>query len=599
MDLTHNNIQRISLHDAEDLADNQETPRNVIILVDNNPIKCNCDLYDFLRYIEGRMHPKVQQYFHIIPRNLTCHSPQWLKGVRVTDLKSKSLTCRMNEDPNITCPEMCECFFRPVDQTFIFDFSHRKLSQVPSIREPGPGHSWNLELNLTDNRLTQMPNLKNLGLNSVRKLGLSRNNISEIFLDALSTTLEVCKFHRNGNLIGESRVKREMVPAAIFQVLELHDNNVSRISTNVLDFLKTWTNLTRLTLHGNPWECDCNAKDFLSYIQTTYTTIPDLLKVTCRGRNNSILKMTVTDFCPFDVTAIVGICVAIAFMGLFVGTSGLLYYKYQRQIKVWLFAHQWCLWFVTEEELDREKLYDAFVSYSHKDHDFVVDELVTKLESESMRFKLCLHYRDWQAGEWIPANIARSVEDSKRTIVVLSPNFLESVWGRMEFRAAHSQALSEGRARVILILYGDIGPTDNLDSELKAYLSMNTYVKWGDPWFWDKLRYALPHRSKFTKSGSSVGRKIFENHQLFIQANGDKKELIYPVEFSEAQTATTTPPVDALKTLICDEKLQCVQSPLNDYLQKSSCDDKLNGDVAVTFKPQHIVMNHDNVECTV
>lgn len=381
----------------------------------------------------------------------------------------------------------------------------------------------------------------------------------------------------------------------LFQVLELHNNNISRIHSDVLKFLKNSTNLTKLTLHGNPWECDCQAKDFLNFVQTKYAKILNRSEVMCYGKNYSILEMTVNDFCPSETELFVGISVIIAVIGILVGVFGF-YYRYQRNIKVWLFARQWCLWFVTEEELDKEKLYDAFISYSHRDQNFVVNELVTKLEGGPKPFKLCLHYRDWLAGEWIPTQIAKSVEDSRRTIVVLSPNFLESVWGRMEFRAAHSQALSEGRARVILILYGDIGPTDDMDPELKAYISMNTYVKWGDPWFWDKLRYALPHPPK---SVSAAGRKIFENHQVCIRLEGDKKELIYPVESSETPPANTTPPADTLKTFRCGEKEQLstdVEHPHESF--------KSNGDIAIIFEPKSLVTREfklaalDNSQCT-
>ncbi|KMQ97462.1 protein toll [Lasius niger] len=482
------------------------------------------------------MNPNVQNYFHIIPANLTCQSPEELKNIPVTKLKSESLMCMVNDtDPDTKCPEKCNCYKRPEDDAYIFDCSHKNLTSVPSDIK-NPGNFKQLELIFAYNQLTRIPDLKNLKFESVKKLILSHNNISEIFLDEIPRTI---------------------------QVLELHNNNISTIRPDVLEFLKNSTNLN-LTLHENPWICDCSTKDFLSFIQTKLVTIPNLYQVTCPGKNKPISEMTTIEFCPFDNTAIVGVSIAIALMGLLIGISGLLYYKYQQHIKVWLFTHQWCLWFVTEEELDKEKLYDAFVSYSHRDHDFVVNELV-KLENGPTPFKLCLHYRDWLAGEWIPANIARSVEDSRRTIVVLSPNFLESVWGRMEFRAAHSQALSEGRARVILILYGDIGPTDDLDPELKAYISMNTYVKWGDPWFWDKLRYALPHKSKLPRKSSTVGRKIFENHQLCIPANRDKKELMYPIRIPETPP-NTTPPADTFKAF--DEKLE-KQLPTNEFPQES------------------------------
>lgn len=536
VDLSFNAISVINLHLMETIALAQYTDGEKIqyplenhstkINLNGNPLQCDCRNYDLKNYFDSKLTPEVNYIIDLESFNLTCAGPKPLEGMLFNEIKSEVLLCPIHkiiENSNSTCPDKCECFYKPYNHGLIVDCNKRNLTSIPDNFLLGSlkvlkklnrllNHT---ELDLSENFISSLPRILDDGFKNVTQLTLSSNNFTNIDLSILPPNITV---------------------------LKLDGNNISNLDFQSSEFLTNARQLQLISLQNNPWRCDCQLKDFLGFTQIHFDKVDKLANVTCVG-GKPISELTVNDICPFSSTAVVISSISIAIFGLIIGLFIALYYRFNQEIKVWLYAHQICLWFVTEEELDRDKLYDAFVSFSHQDQDFVIKHIVPGLENGPRNFKLCLHYRDWVVGDYIPTQITRSVENSRRTIVILSPSFLDSVWGKMEFRTAHKQALDEGRARVIVILYGDIGPTDKLDPELKAYISMNTYIKWGDPWFWDRLRFALPHPPKPVK-----GIPLFQRN-LVSQQNRpvlkiDKDDLIKDSDPNATPPAATTPPAN-------------------------------------------------------
>lgn len=148
---------------------------------------------------------------------------------------------------------------------------------------------------------------------------------------------------------------------------------------------------------------------------------------------------------------------------------------------------------------DDKKIFDAFVCYAKGDEQFVETRLVPTLENYSPYYKLCVHLRDWVAGDRINDQIYRSVKNSRRIIIVLSHNFLNSGTCQLEFRVARDQAIKDNVNRLIVIMLEDIAK-HRLTEDLKAYITTYTYIPWQDnDRFWYKLRFAL-HDSRQGKT---------------------------------------------------------------------------------------------------
>ena len=51
----------------------------------------------------------------------------------------------------------------------------------------------------------------------------------------------------------------------------------------------------------------------------------------------------------------------------------------------------------------------------------------------------CIHVRDFKVGEEIPDQIIGNIQSSRRTLIVLSPEYIMAKWTMLEFKTAHDR----------------------------------------------------------------------------------------------------------------------------------------------------------------
>ncbi|XP_078682770.1 tetratricopeptide repeat protein 22-like isoform X1 [Branchiostoma floridae x Branchiostoma belcheri] len=99
----------------------------------------------------------------------------------------------------------------------------------------------------------------------------------------------------------------------------------------------------------------------------------------------------------------------------------------------------------------QEFKYDFFVSHSSKDAGWVNYALLPALEVD-MRFKGCVADRDFIPGKSVYDNIIHSIENSYKTLLVLTPHFMTSEWCKYETEQALYKSLRGKTERVIPIM---------------------------------------------------------------------------------------------------------------------------------------------------
>ncbi|XP_033248762.1 protein toll-like [Drosophila miranda] len=414
---------------------------------------------DFFRDREGSTKRKIELSGN--PWTCDCRAKYFLSFLRQKDpLEYIAALDRCNIFPSGTCPEACICCLDNSSlPSLIIDCRSKGLKAIPPLPTLISGES---SLHFEGNYLESLPSNSLPGYAELGHLYLANNRLTEI------------------NQLPENII-----------TLDIRNNSISLLNKQMRDFFDkriAATTQLKLLLSGNPWTCTCEEKDFLQFVKSRSRYIENLTDLYCGGTAKLLIETDESDLCPSGLVHYVTL--TISFM-IIISTINLIVY-FKQPLLIWFYEHNVCMSIAAQREFEKQKKFDAFLSFTHKDEE-LIKEFVERLETGAYKFRLCFYLRDWLVGVPIPECISQSVKDSKRVIILLTNHFLKSTWGRLEFRLALHATSQDRCKRLIVVLYPEVENFDDLDSELRSYMVLNTYLKRDDPNFWNKLVFSMPH----------------------------------------------------------------------------------------------------------
>ena len=297
------------------------------------------------------------------------------------------------------------------------------------------------------------------------------------------------------------------------QFLDLSDNLLSQLDTQFrseLDSVKNHSPNFTVDMLGNPFQCSCETHAFLGWVYEKQSMFSHYEEYACVYRNNPVLFKNMAQMLDtLNYQCSLNMVVKVS--------AGLLAFLiFVIAVSVFLYRHKWdvrffFLRYVTNrkayQELEgsnEEYVYDAFVSFHSDDQDWVWNELhenIDRIEGsektdDQPRFRLCIHERDFVPGDLIEENILRSIESSRKTIVVLSRNFLQSVWCEFELQIARKLCVEKGRDLIIAVMLETLPTNVRMSRSVERLIRKNTYIEWPtEPLeqihFWNQMRCAL------------------------------------------------------------------------------------------------------------
>ncbi|XP_059143093.1 toll-like receptor 4 isoform X2 [Physella acuta] len=353
------------------------------------------------------------------------------------------------------------------------DIQGEKLSRGQKVKH----------LDLSNNRLQDLPEKVFQGLVSLQVLTLSYNDIHSI---------NIRLAHMKHLLL-----------------LDLSRNSISWIGQRMRDDLDqiALNHSVSLDLSSNPLPCTCDGLDVLRWLAMTNVRIlhRDYLYCLDQEKRQSYIGNASQKFHTLQK-----LCLSQKY--IFVITSFTAAFLFFIFSSIVIFKKRWWLYYMRSVIIARvygfrprlepaRFKFDAYIVYSTADVSFVFGECLQELEVKRGH-KLCLEDRDFLIGSFIPCNITSAISSSRLTVAVISRDFWEGEWTEYSVQMALVEHAQSKRKVLHLLTYKDVSAEDLPRELLKVYTAndfseyppadCNNDVKAA---FWDSFSQTIGHQA--------------------------------------------------------------------------------------------------------
>ncbi|XP_035000623.1 toll-like receptor 5 [Hippoglossus stenolepis] len=365
-----------------------------------------------------------------------------------------------------------------------------------------------LGLSISSNLLTALPQGIFRGLSSMTELDLSTNSLT--FLQP------------------------DVFPVSLKQV-DLSNNFLANPDP------MTFQSLLFLSLAENRFYCDCNLESFLQWLNATNVTFLSpaegyRCEFPAALRNLPLLDYaTIVEPCEKDDEKAIqdlkfALFIFSALLIITVTLSGVVYARLRGHIFV---IYKKIVGRVLEGPKVappfEEMQYDVFFCFSNSDYKWVEAALLNKLDnqfSEENVLHCCFEARDFLPGEDHLTNIRDAIWGSRKTVCVISKEFLKDGWCLEAFTLAQSRMVEELKNVLILLVIGKVAHYNLMRyNAIREFVKKREYLTWPeDPqdldWFYERLITQILRNTEMKKFAEDKPQPAQPQPQ-----NEDKVEL--------------------------------------------------------------------------